>query len=60
MRSLCDTTIAKKPMMQWMLKITDYADRLLEDLNGLDWPEKVKNAGVKSGLKFLMFNCTHI
>ena len=38
----CDTTIVKKPMMQWMLKITDYADRLLEDLNGLVWPEKVK------------------
>lgn len=29
-------------MRQWMLKITAYADRLLEDLDGLDWPESVK------------------
>ncbi|KAL3850893.1 hypothetical protein ACJIZ3_012775 [Penstemon smallii] len=29
-------------MRQWMLKITAYADRLLEDLNDLDWPESVK------------------
>ncbi len=32
----------KKNLKQWMLKITAYADRLLEDLNKLDWPEKVK------------------
>ncbi|KAL0398829.1 UNVERIFIED_CONTAM: Leucine--tRNA ligase, chloroplastic/mitochondrial [Sesamum radiatum] len=30
------------PMRQWMLKITAYADRLLEDLDDLDWPESVK------------------
>lgn len=30
--------VIRKPMRQWMLKITAYADRLLEDLNGLDWP----------------------
>ena len=29
-------------MRQWMLKITAYADRLLDDLDGLDWPERVK------------------
>lgn len=29
-------------MRQWMLRITAYADRLLEDLDGLDWPESVK------------------
>ncbi|RZC65753.1 hypothetical protein C5167_009448 [Papaver somniferum] len=34
--------VIKKPMRQWMLKITAYADRLLEDLNDLDWPESIK------------------
>lgn len=29
-------------MQQWMLKITEYADRLLEDLNDLDWPDSIK------------------
>ena len=29
-------------MKQWMLKITEYADRLIEDLNELDWPENIK------------------
>lgn len=38
----CDSEITKKPLKQWMLKITDYADRLLNDLDKLDWPEKVK------------------
>jgi leucyl-tRNA synthetase len=38
----CETEITRKPMMQWMLKITQYADRLLEDLDTLDWPDKVK------------------
>ena len=32
----------RKPMSQWMLKITEYADRLLEDLEELDWPESIK------------------
>ncbi|KZV51224.1 TRNA synthetase class I (I, L, M and V) family protein isoform 1 [Dorcoceras hygrometricum] len=34
--------VIRKPMRQWMLKITAYADRLLEDLDNLDWPESVK------------------
>jgi leucyl-tRNA synthetase len=31
--------VVRKPMRQWMLKITAYADRLSEDLTGLDWPK---------------------
>lgn len=38
----CHSEVTKKNLKQWMLKITAYADRLLEDLNKLDWPEKVK------------------
>ncbi len=38
----CGATVTKKNLKQWMLKITKYADRLLADLDGLDWPEKVK------------------
>ena len=38
----CHSEVTKKNLRQWMLKITAYADRLLEDLNKLDWPEKVK------------------
>ena len=34
--------VVKKPMKQWVLKITEYADRLLEDLDDLDWPEGIK------------------
>jgi len=34
--------VVKKPMKQWVLKITEYADRLLEDLEELDWPENIK------------------
>ncbi|MEE0418886.1 MAG: leucine--tRNA ligase [Lachnospiraceae bacterium] len=38
----CGTAVTKKNLRQWMLKITKYADRLLSDLDKLDWPEKVK------------------
>ncbi len=34
--------VVRKPMRQWMLKITEYADRLLEDLDLIDWPEHLK------------------
>lgn len=34
--------VIQKPMRQWMLKITEYAERLLEDLDGLDWPDNIK------------------
>ena len=34
--------VVRKPMRQWMLKITAYAERLLNDLEDLDWPESIK------------------
>ncbi|HLP58906.1 MAG TPA: leucine--tRNA ligase, partial [Candidatus Deferrimicrobium sp.] len=38
----CGGEVTKKDLMQWMLKITLYAERLLHDLDKLEWPEKVK------------------
>ncbi|MCI9197003.1 MAG: leucine--tRNA ligase [Lachnospiraceae bacterium] len=38
----CGAEVTKKNLRQWMLKITKYAERLLADLDRLDWPEKVK------------------
>ncbi|MGB3988708.1 MAG: leucine--tRNA ligase [Minisyncoccales bacterium] len=38
----CGTKVGKKDVRQWVLKITKYADRLLNDLDLLDWPEKIK------------------
>ena len=38
----CGTPVTKKNLRQWMLRITKYADRLLSDLDKLEWPEKVK------------------
>lgn len=38
----CGSVVTKKNLRQWMLKITAYADRLLEDLDKLDWSPKVK------------------
>jgi leucyl-tRNA synthetase len=38
----CGTETTKKLLRQWVLKITDYADRLLEDLKEVDWPERIK------------------
>ncbi len=40
----CGSVVEKKPMRQWVLKITDYADRMLEDLKELNWPEYIKEA----------------
>lgn len=53
----CGTVVEQKSIRQWVLKITAYADRLLNDLNDLDWPEKVKLMqanwiGRSEGLKF--------
>jgi len=36
--------VIRKPMKQWMLKITDYAERLLTGLDKIDWPERTKEA----------------
>ena len=40
----CETPVEKKLMRQWFLKITAYADRLLSDLDSLDWPEHIKTS----------------
>src|SRR5437764_3546323 len=34
--------VVKRPMRQWMLRITSFADRLISELDGLDWPESIK------------------
>ena len=36
----CSTEVTKKDLTQWFFKITEYADELIEKLDGLDWPEK--------------------
>ncbi len=36
-------TVERRPLRQWMLRITAFADRLIDDLDGLDWPEGIKN-----------------
>jgi len=38
----CDTPVEKRPMPQWYFRITKYADRLLADLDTIDWPEGIK------------------
>lgn len=40
----CDTLVEKKPMRQWVLRITDYADRMLTDLDALNWPTSIKES----------------
>ncbi len=40
----CGSEIEKKPMRQWVLKITNYADRLLKDIDGLNWSESIKES----------------
>ncbi|MDH3628114.1 MAG: leucine--tRNA ligase, partial [Acidobacteriota bacterium] len=37
-----DHPCVRRPLKQWMFRITEYADRLLEDLDDLDWPESIK------------------
>src|SRR3989338_8879863 len=36
----CDSEVIQKQMLQWNIKITDYADRLIDDLEPLDWPKE--------------------
>ena len=38
----CGAEVIQKQIRQWVLKITDYAQKLLDGLDTLDWPEKVK------------------
>ncbi len=38
----CGTQAVRKNIRQWILKITEYAERLIDDLDGLDWPESIK------------------
>ena len=38
----CGTEVVKRDLTQWFFKITDYAEELLQKLDGLDWPEKTK------------------
>ena len=38
----CDSDVTKKDLMQWYFKITEYADRLIADLDVVDWPEPIK------------------
>lgn len=40
----CGSEVEKKPMRQWVLRITQYADRLLKDLEKLEWPESIKES----------------
>jgi leucyl-tRNA synthetase len=42
----CKHPVRQKQLKQWFFKVTDYADRLLEDLEGLDWPDKIKSMQV--------------
>ena len=53
----CNNTIIRKNMKQWFLKITDYAEQLLNGIDALDWPEKTKAMqknwiGKSTGAKF--------
>ncbi|TWT08487.1 leucine--tRNA ligase [Planococcus sp. CPCC 101016] len=58
--------VERRPMRQWVLRITEYADRLLEDLDELDWPESLKDMqrnwiGKSEGaeLEFQVADTTH-
>ncbi|MBR3157446.1 leucine--tRNA ligase [Candidatus Saccharibacteria bacterium] len=63
----CGHEVEKKKMKQWFFKITDYADELLEDIDALDWPEKIKTMqrnwiGRSSGaeIEFTIANATEV
>ena len=54
---VCGFPVVKKPMRQWVLKITEYAERLLQDLDDLDCPEPLKEMqrnwiGLSEGMEF--------
>ena len=40
----CESEVVQRQMLQWNIKITEYADRLLDDLEGLDWPQQIKES----------------
>jgi leucyl-tRNA synthetase len=40
----CGTKVEKKPLRQWVLAITKYADRMLDDIDKLHWPESIKES----------------
>ncbi|MEP1032604.1 leucine--tRNA ligase [Ekhidna sp.] len=42
----CNSPVVRKKLKQWVLKITDYADRLLDDLDDLDWPDSIKQSQI--------------
>ncbi len=57
-------SVIRKPMRQWMLRITKYAERLLEDLSLVDWPESIKKLqtdwigkSIGADVKFEIENC---
>jgi leucyl-tRNA synthetase len=55
----CGTHVERRPIRQWVLRITDYADRLIDDLGELDWPEGIKEMqrnwiGKSEGCEFEM------
>jgi leucyl-tRNA synthetase len=55
----CGSEVEQRPMRQWVLRITKYADRLLEGLDGLEWDESMKELernwiGKSSGTEFKM------
>jgi len=60
----CDTAVIQKDLTQWMFKITDYSDSLIDDLKDLDWPETTKLAQInwigRSEGAEIKFNLTNI
>lgn len=54
----CDSEVEHKNMKQWMMRITNYAEPLIDDLNDLDWPQQIKEAqknwiGKSQGVEFV-------